>query len=141
LAYLKTYLDAGLIGVLGFMSFLTLTFTIERYLYFARLDVTAFERVEDLEIALTRHLTVIASVGANAPYMGLLGTVLGILVTFHDIGQGGTIDTSTIMVGLAMALKATALGLLVAMPSIVFYNALLRKVEVIKACWGRRIRH
>lgn len=135
---LKTYLDAGLYGLLGFMSFLTLALIVERYLYYARVDLGAFDRLEDLEIALTRHLTVIASVGANAPYVGLLGTVLGILITFHDIGQGGAIETSTIMVGLALALKATAFGLLVAMPSIVFYNALLRRVDVLKARWGQR---
>jgi biopolymer transport protein ExbB len=135
---LKTYLDAGLYGLLGFMSFLTLALTLERYLYFARVDLGAFDRLEDLDIALTRHLTVIASVGANAPYVGLLGTVLGILITFHDIGQGGAIETSTIMVGLALALKATAFGLLVAMPSIVFYNALLRRVDILKARWGQR---
>jgi biopolymer transport protein ExbB len=135
---LKTYLDTGLYGLLGFMSFLTLALTVERYLYYARVDLGAFDRLEDLDIALTRHLTVIASVGANAPYVGLLGTVLGILITFHDIGQGGAIETSTIMVGLALALKATAFGLLVAMPSIVFYNSLLRRVDILKARWGQR---
>lgn len=134
---LKAHLDAGVIGVLGFMSFLTIAFTVERIVYFARVDPASFARAEDLEIALTRHLTVIASVGANAPYVGLLGTVLGILITFHDIGQGGAIDTSAIMVGLALALKATAFGLLVAIPSVIFYNALLRRVDVLKARWGR----
>jgi biopolymer transport protein ExbB len=140
LELLKANLDIGVIGVLGFMSFLAIAFTVERYLYFARVDLRSFERAEDLEIALTRHLTVIATVGANAPYVGLLGTVLGILITFHDIGQGGAIDTSAIMVGLALALKATALGLLVAIPSIVFYNALLRRADVLKARWGRQAR-
>ncbi|WP_295426633.1 TonB-system energizer ExbB [uncultured Thiodictyon sp.] len=136
--FLKANLDLGLIGVLGFMSFLTITFTVERYLYFARVDLGSFARAEDLEISLTRYLTVIASVGANAPYVGLLGTVLGILITFNDIGRGGVIETSVIMVGLALALKATAFGLLVAIPSIVFYNALLRRVDVLKARWGQR---
>lgn len=135
--FLKANLDLGLIGVLGFMSFLTITFTVERYIYFARVDLRSFARAEDLEISLTRYLTVIASVGANAPYVGLLGTVLGILITFNDIGRGGVIETSVIMVGLALALKATACGLLVAIPSIVFYNALLRRVDVIKARWGQ----
>ncbi len=138
--FLKANLDLGVIGLLGFMSFLTLAFTIERYIYFAQVDLKSFEHPDDLEIALTRHLTVIASVGANAPYVGLLGTVLGILITFYDIGQGGAIETSTIMVGLALALKATALGLLVAIPSVVFYNALLRRVDVLKARWGRLAR-
>ncbi|MFZ0789368.1 MAG: TonB-system energizer ExbB [Chromatiaceae bacterium] len=134
---LKANLDAGVIAVLGFMSFLMITFVIERYLYFARVDLGSFDHPDDLEVALTRHLTVIASVGANAPYVGLLGTVLGILITFYDLGQSATIETATIMVGLALALKATALGLVVAIPSIVFYNALLRRVDVIKARWRR----
>jgi biopolymer transport protein ExbB len=136
LELLKANLDIGVIGVLGLMSFLAIAFTVERYVYFARVDLRSFARLEDLEIALTRHLTIIASIGANAPYVGLLGTVLGILITFHDMGQDGAIETSTIMMGLALALKATALGLLVAMPSIVFYNALLRRVDVLKARWG-----
>jgi len=135
--FLKAHLDLGIIGVLGFMSFLTIAFVVERYLFLARVDPAAFERAEDLEIDLTRHLTVIASVGANAPYVGLLGTVLGILITFYDIGQGGTLDTAAVMVGLALALKSTALGLVVAIPSIIFYNALLRRAEVLKARWGR----
>jgi biopolymer transport protein ExbB len=138
--FLKANLDLGVIGVLGFMSFLTVAFAIERWLYFARVDLRAFDYPEDLEIALTRHLTVIASVGANAPYVGLLGTVLGILISFYDMGRGGTMETSTIMLGLALALKATALGLVVAIPSIVFYNALLRRVEVLKAQWQRMSR-
>jgi len=137
LELLKANLDAGVIAVLGFMSFLMITFVIERYLYFARVDLGSFDHPDDLEVALTRHLTVIASVGANAPYVGLLGTVLGILITFYDLGQSGTIETATIMVGLALALKATALGLVVAIPSIVFYNALLRRVDVLKVRWRR----
>ena len=138
--FLKANLDLGVIGVLGFMSFLTDAFVIERYLHLARIDLAAYDHLEDLELDLTRHLTVIASVGANAPYVGLLGTVFGILITFYDIGHGGTLDTAAVMVGLALALKATALGLLVAIPSIVFYNALLRRVEVLKVRWGRQRR-
>ena len=58
-------------------------------------------------------------------------------MSFHDMGQGGAIETGTIMLGLALALKATALGLVVAIPSIVFYNGLLRRVEVLQARWRR----
>ena len=67
LELLKTYLDAGLLGLLGFMSFLTLAFTVERYLFFARVCLWSSRRVEYLEIALTRHLTVLAAVGGTAP--------------------------------------------------------------------------
>ena len=135
--YLKAYLDYAVVGVLGFMSFIMLAMVIERYLYLARVDLARFADLEHLNIALTDHLTAIATIGANAPYVGLLGTVLGILITFHDLGQGGAIETSAIMLGLALALKATALGLVVAIPSIIFYNALLRRVEVLQARWRR----
>lgn len=132
---LKTYLDYAILGVLGFMSFLMLWSVIERYIYFHRVDVGRFRHQDELNVDLTRNLTLIASVGSNAPYVGLLGTVLGILITFYDIGQGGDIDTNTIMLGLALALKATALGLVVAIPSLLFYNALLRRVDVLTARW------
>jgi len=117
------------------MSFLMLWLVIERYLYFARVDLSCFTDSDELEVDLTRNLTTIATIGSNAPYVGLLGTVLGILIVFFDMGQSGAIETATIMLGLALALKATALGLLVAIPSIVFYNALLRRVELLKVRW------
>ena len=64
-------------------------------------------------------------------YVGLLGTVIGILLTFYQIGQaGGDVDAGAIMMHLSLALKATALGILVAIPSMMFYNGLGRKVEV-----------
>jgi biopolymer transport protein ExbB len=137
LQYLKDYLDYAVLGVLGVMSFLMLALAMERYLYLRRVDLTLFEDAEELNLALTNNLTSIATIGSNAPYVGLLGTVLGILVSFHDMGQGGAIETGTIMLGLALALKATALGLVVAIPSIVFYNGLLRRVEVLQARWRR----
>jgi biopolymer transport protein ExbB len=133
--FLKSYLDWLVFGVLGGMSFVMLSFVIERHLFFRRVRLGDYVRAEALHIALTHRLTAIASIGANAPYVGLLGTVLGILVTFHDIGQGGRIESGRVMVGLAMALKATAMGLAVAIPSIMFYNDLVRRIEVIKERW------
>ena len=135
--YIKDYLDYAVLGVLGVMSFLMLALAMERYLYLRRVDLGLFEDAEELNLALTNNLTSIATIGSNAPYVGLLGTVLGILVSFHDMGQGGAIETGTIMLGLALALKATALGLVVAIPSIIFYNGLLRRVEVLQARWRR----
>ncbi|HHB92214.1 MAG TPA: TonB-system energizer ExbB [Thioploca sp.] len=137
---LKLYLDYFIFGILGFMSFLMLTFAIERLLYYARIKskLVSFQNMSELEIALTNNLTTISTIGANAPYVGLLGTVLAIMITFYDIAQGGQIDANTVMLGLALALKATAAGLLVAIPSIMFYNGLLRKVEVLKALWFAR---
>ncbi|UJS22647.1 TonB-system energizer ExbB [Thiothrix winogradskyi] len=133
--FLKLYLDHMVLGTLGFMSFIMLAFAVERYIYFWRIKLTDFKHIELLKVALTRNLTTISSVGANAPYVGLLGTVLGILITFHEMGQGNKLDVNSIMLGLAMALKATAAGLLVAIPAILFYNGLMRKVDVLVSRW------
>jgi len=140
---LKQWLDPVVFTTLGLMSLLMLAYVIERYLHYSRLELSSFKSQEMLEIDLTNHLTIIASVGSNAPYIGLLGTVLGILITFFDLGQAGLLDASNIMTGLALALKATAMGLLVAIPSIVFYNGLQRKAEVLRLEWQhqQRISH
>lgn len=137
--FLKHYLDLLVFGALGLMSFFMLWFVIERYLYYLRVRVEDFKHPDQLNVALTNHLTVISTVGANAPYVGLLGTVMGVILVFFDMGQGGKIDVHTIMTGLSLALKATAGGLLVAIPAIMFYNALLRRVDVLNARW--RIHH
>lgn len=134
---LREYLDLGVFGILGAMSFLMVWFGIERYLFYRRVDLGQFTHPDELTIELTRNLTLISSIGSNAPYVGLLGTVLGILLTFYDIGKGGGIDTNAVMLGLALALKATALGLVVAIPAILIYNGLLRKVEVLCARWKK----
>jgi biopolymer transport protein ExbB len=135
--FIKHYLDIFIFGLLGLMSFVTVWLAIERYLFYRRVSLADYDHPDSLNIALTAHLTTIASIGANAPYIGLLGTVMGILVTFYDLGQGGNIEPATIMLGLALALKATAMGLVVAIPAILFYNALLRKVDVLTARWKR----
>ena len=84
---------------------------------------------------LTNNLSIISSFGANAPYIGLLGTVLGIIITFYTMGQTAQMDVQQIMTSLALALKATAMGLVVAIPAIFFYNHLNRKVEVLINQW------
>ncbi|HPE61485.1 MAG TPA: TonB-system energizer ExbB [Thiolinea sp.] len=135
MAFLKIYLDHLVLGVLGTMSVIMVALVLERYFYFWFVKLDKFEHIELLQTALTRNLTAISTVAANAPYIGLLGTVIGILITFNDMGQAGRIDVNEIMVGLAMALKATAAGLVVAIPAIVFYNGLMRKVDVLVARW------
>ncbi len=135
--FLKTYLDLMVFGTLGVMSFLSIWLLIERLQYYRRLKLVDYQHANELNVLLTRNLTVIYSIGANAPYVGLLGTVLGILITFYDLGQGGDIDPATVMLGLALALKATAGGLCVAIPAILAYNALMRKVDVLTAMWEK----
>lgn len=129
--FLQKYTDFIILGILGLMSFLMIWFVIERYLFLSKIDVTTYSNKYDLDIDLTRNLTIISTIGSNAPYVGLLGTVIGILLTFYELGNsGGSIEAASIMVHLSMALKATAVGILVAIPAMIFYNGLGRKVEV-----------
>ena len=134
--FLKANVDYIILGILGLMSLIMLWKVLERYIFLARVDVRDYPNIHELNIALERNLTPIYTIGSNAPYVGLLGTVTGILITFYDMGQhGGNIDAAQIMVGLALALKATALGILVAIPSIMFYNMLSRKVDIHREKW------
>ncbi len=126
---LKNAVDYGVIGLLLALSVWSAAVAIERWLYYRRVDVGRFRDQHQLEIALTRRLVVIGTVAANAPYIGLLGTVLGIMLTFHTMGTSGTMAVTTIMIGLSLALKATAVGLLVAIPCVVLNNALRRRAS------------
>jgi biopolymer transport protein TolQ len=81
---------------------------------------------------LDRFLSFLGTIGSNAPYVGLLGTVLGIMKAFHDMthatSDGGQ---KVVMAGISMALVATAAGLTVAIPSVAFYNFYHKKVQSI----------
>ena len=128
--------DYGVIGILILMSILTISLSIERFLFFKRIDLRNYPSKKMLELDLSKNLGTIATVGSSAPYIGLLGTVLAIILTFYVIGsQKGDIDTGEIMKHLALALKATAAGLLVAIPATVFYNIFMDKVDRILIRW------
>ena len=136
--WLHYAVDYGIIGLLGVLSFMGLAIAIERHRVYKKINLESFGDKKILEMELTRKLHVIATIGSNAPYIGLLGTVLGIMLTFYSMGQEGMMDSGKIMAGLSLALKATAIGLLVAIPSVVFYNFLLREVKVLLLQWEIR---
>jgi biopolymer transport protein ExbB len=135
LDWLSGIVDYGIIGLMGSLSIIALSVAIERYLVLKNTRLEDYTDKKELELHLTRKLHIVATIGSNAPYIGLLGTVLGIMLTFYTMGQEGFIDTGKIMRGLALALKATAVGLVVAIPSVAVYNTLLRKVKVIIMQW------
>ena len=126
---LKNLVDFGVIGLLLVLSIWAIAVAVERWLFYRRVELSQFPDQQRFEIALTKRLVIIGTVAANAPYIGLLGTVLGIMLTFQTMGTSKTIAVSTIMVGLSLALKATAMGLLVAIPCVVLNNALRRRVS------------
>ena len=125
---LKYAVDYGVIGLLFALSLWSVAVAVERWLYYRRVNLSAFSNVLVLEMSLTKRLVIIGTVAANAPYIGLLGTVFGIMLTFHTMGASGTMAVNTIMIGLSLALKATAVGLLVAIPCVVMNNVLRRRV-------------
>jgi biopolymer transport protein ExbB len=135
LEWLSAAIDYGVIGLLVLLSIIVVAIVLERVVFYRAVDPTGFASIKALELELTKWLVVVASVAANAPYIGLLGTVLGIMLTFYNMNIDASADASKIMMGLALALKSTAAGLIVALVSVVAYNALLRKVRVMLLTW------
>ena len=80
-----------------------------------------------------RNLIILGTLGNNAPFIGLFGTVLGIIKAFMDLAGDIAGGAAVVMAGISEALVATAIGLLVAIPSVVAYNALKAKVRAIVA--------
>ena len=132
---IKLSIEYGVLGFLILMSIVAVSIAIERFLTYRKLRLSDFKNRKSLELKLTSKLHIIATIGVNAPYIGLLGTVMGIMLTFYSIGDEGFMDTDKVMIGLALALKATAVGLLVAIPSVTIYNFLLRKTKVFLMTW------
>ncbi len=133
--WIKYTVDYGIIGLLILMSIAVLAIVIERLMVYRNLRLEDFDDRRRLELELTGKLHLIGTVGRNAPYLGLLGTVLGIMLTFYDMGASGQMDAGGIMVGLSLALKVTAAGLLVAIPAVTAYNLLQRRVKVLLTHW------
>ncbi len=83
----------------------------------------AIRKAESQEITqLGKSLPFLATTGNAAPFIGLFGTVWGIMVSFHDIGIRGSASLTVVAPGISEALVATAAGLAVAIPAVVFYN-------------------
>ncbi len=129
----KNIIDLTIFVILGFMGFLALWFTIERVIFFSKFNPLKYKTRAELETGLTNNMTILFIIYSNAPYVGLLGTVVGIMITFYEMGLSGGLNASDIMVGMSLALKATALGLIVAIPTLIAYNSLTRKITVLLA--------
>ena len=132
---LQSIIDYGIMGLLILMSILSVAITIERFLYIKKIDLSGFTDKRLLELDLTNRLYILASIGSNAPYIGLLGTVMGIILTFYTIGSEGMMDSGKIMIALSLTMKVTAAGLIVAIPSVFMYNMIIRKIRVVVTRW------
>jgi biopolymer transport protein TolQ len=82
------------------------------------------------EERLERHLAFLASVGSTSPYIGLFGTVWGIMHSFRGLANATQATLATVAPGISEALVATAMGLFAAIPAVLAYNRLASRVEV-----------
>ena len=80
-----------------------------------------------------KNLIVLGTLGNNVPFVGLFGTVLGVIKAFHDLKEAGAGGETLVMSGIAEALTATAIGLLVAIPAVVAFNYFGRRLRVVMA--------
>ena len=80
---------------------------------------------------LERYLAFLATTGSAAPFIGLFGTVWGIMDAFHGIGKSGSASLAVVAPGISEALVATAIGLIAAIPAVIAYNHFLNKVNVL----------
>ena len=117
---IKDSVDYIIFAILGLMGFVTVWLTIERLLFLRSVQPSGYADKDSYDKALTDNLTTLYIIYSNAPYVGLLGTVIGIMITFYDMGQSGNIN---------------ALGLAVAIPTLVIYNGLQRRINVLSAQW------
>jgi len=86
--------------------------------------------------AITRGIGVLATIGATAPFVGLFGTVWGIMDSFIGISKTNTTNLAVVAPGIAEALLATAMGLIAAIPAVVMYNAFARRITGYRATLG-----
>ncbi|WJR79134.1 tonB-system energizer ExbB [Bradyrhizobium sp. NP1] len=97
-------------------------------------------RLERVEAAMSRRIArgtgVLATIGATAPFVGLFGTVWGIMNAFIGISEAHTTNLAVVAPGIAEALLATALGLMAAIPAVVIYNHLARSIAAYRALLG-----
>ncbi|MBL92078.1 MAG: protein TolQ [Myxococcales bacterium] len=100
--------------------------------------------IENIERALRRAMTAemtelerlipfLATVGSTSPFIGLFGTVVGIMKSFQEIGVKGSANLATVAPGIAEALIATAAGLLAAIPAVIAYNTFSQRIRVLGA--------
>ena len=97
-------------------------------------------RLERVEAAAARRIGIgtglLATIGATAPFVGLFGTVWGIMNAFIGISEAHTTNLAVVAPGIAEALLATALGLVAAIPAVVIYNHLARRISGYRALLG-----
>ncbi|MBW2538234.1 MAG: MotA/TolQ/ExbB proton channel family protein, partial [Deltaproteobacteria bacterium] len=94
----------------------------------------ALRRAINTEVTrMTQMVPFLATTGNTAPFIGLFGTVWGIMNSFHGIGQRGSASLAVVAPGISEALIATAAGLAVAIPAVIAFNYFMNKIRIIES--------
>jgi biopolymer transport protein TolQ len=99
----------------------------------APLERTAQTAASEAVTALERRMTWLATIGSTSPFIGLFGTVMGVVEAFHGIATGGAGSIKSVAPGIADALITTAAGLFVAVPAVVAYNQFTARIRIFSA--------
>lgn len=134
----EQFLKIALIGgdpvlyVLIAMSVVMVAVIVERYITIRTIEANllSYEPLT-LKLLLEKRLGILATFGNNAPFIGLFGTVLGVIKAFHSLGTSTEFGVRVVMTGISEALVATAMGLFVAIPSVIAYNYFVRKIKTL----------
>ncbi|MGC8483524.1 MotA/TolQ/ExbB proton channel family protein [Thermodesulfobium sp. 4217-1] len=132
----KLILNLAIVGgdpvlvLLIVLSVISVAFIVEKVFFMRKIEKELFSYApSDLRSTLNKRLGFFATVGSNAPFIGLFGTVLGIMKAFHDLAISQDFGVRVVMNGIAEALSSTALGLFVAVPCVIAYNYFVRKAR------------
>ncbi|MCX7738662.1 MAG: MotA/TolQ/ExbB proton channel family protein [Hydrogenothermaceae bacterium] len=132
--FLKLALVGGdpVLYVLVLMSVVMVAVIVERLITIRTIEANliSYEPLT-LKLLLEKRLGILATFGNNAPFIGLFGTVLGVIKAFHSLGTSTEFGVRVVMTGISEALVATALGLFVAIPSVVAYNYFVRRIKTL----------
>ncbi|MDD2449355.1 MAG: MotA/TolQ/ExbB proton channel family protein [Sulfurimonas sp.] len=113
------------------MSLVSFGVIVERLLVFGSIKKSLNElSVPDIKLILEKRLGILATFGNNAPFIGLFGTVLGVINAFAALSNESEFGVNAVMGGISEALVATAAGLFVAIPSVIAYNYFVRKIRM-----------
>lgn len=117
LLHLEYEVDIIVFSILAIMNALSIAVMLERVIFYCFFKYENYKSLEEFELSTSKNLIILSIIAQNAPYIGLLGTVFGIMMGFNNID-----DIQKIISTLSAALKATAGGLVVAIIALVLFN-------------------
>lgn len=131
---LKTSIELGVMLTLASALLFLLFLSTERFSAFnlVKSQLARFKNKTELEIELEKNMTMIYTISSNAVYIGLLGTVLGVMVTLGEVGKS---DQSHLIAALSLPLISTAASLVVAIIGTFLFNVLNARISEVQKLW------